>query len=44
MLDFFMLTKAKSRAFKTKKFSKKAKNVQISDADLCEAIQEVMAG
>jgi hypothetical protein len=39
-----MPTKARPRAFKTKKFSKNAKNAQISDAELCEAIQEVMAG
>ena len=39
-----MLTKVKPRAFKTKKFSKNAKNAQISDVELCEVIQEVMAG
>jgi hypothetical protein len=36
--------KTKPRAFKTKKFSKDAKNAHISDADLCDAIKEVMAG
>lgn len=44
MLDFHMPTKAKPRAFKTKKFSKNAQNAQILDADLCGAIREVMAG
>ena len=44
MLDLTMPHKAKPRAFKTKKFSKNAKNSHISDADLCEAIKEVMAG
>ena len=44
MLHFFMLIKAKLKAFKTKKFSKNAKSAQISDAELCEATQEVMAG
>ena len=32
------------RAFKTKRFSKNAKIAHIVDADLCDAIQEVMAG
>ena len=36
--------KAKPRAFKTKKFSKNAKSAFVSDADLCSAIKEVMAG
>jgi hypothetical protein len=39
-----MFSKATLKAFKTKKFSKNAKNAQISDSDLCEAILEVMAG
>jgi hypothetical protein len=32
------------RAFKTKRFSKNAKIAHITDGDLCDAIQEVMAG
>ncbi len=32
------------RAFKTAKFSKDAKKVSITDADLCEAITQVLAG
>lgn len=36
--------KAKPRVFKTRKFSKSAKNAHISDAALCDAIKEVMAG
>ena len=32
------------RAFKTKRFSKNAKFALITDGDLCDAIQEVMAG
>ena len=44
MLAFAMLHKAKPRAFKTKKFSKNAKVAFVSDADLCDAIKEVMAG
>ncbi len=39
-----MPLKTKPRAFKTKKFSKNAKNAHISDADLCDAIKEVMTG
>lgn len=39
-----MAPKTKPRAFKTKKFSKNAKNAHISDVELCEAISEVMAG
>lgn len=39
-----MLAKAAPKAFKTKKFSKNARNAQILDADLCNAIDEVMAG
>lgn len=38
------LKKPKSRAFKTKKFSKSAGKAHISDAELCAAIREVMAG
>lgn len=36
--------KTKPRAFKTKKFSKNAKAAFVTDADLCDAIKEVMAG
>lgn len=32
----------KPKAFKTKKFSKNARSAQISDADLCHAIDQVM--
>ncbi len=32
------------RAFKTKWFSKEAKKANIADAELCEAIKEVMKG
>ncbi len=39
-----MPQKTKPRAFKTKKFSKNAKNAHISDAALCEAIKEVLEG
>jgi hypothetical protein len=34
----------KARAFKTKRFAKGAAKALISDADLCQAIQEVKAG
>lgn len=34
----------KSRAFKTRKISKNAKSASIIDADLCDAIKDVMAG
>ena len=44
MLAFAIPHKAKPRAFKTKKFSKNAKAAFVSDADLCDAIKEVMAG
>ena len=44
MLHFYMSTRPKPKAFKTKRFSKNAKNAQISDSDLCGAIHEVMAG
>lgn len=33
-----------SRVFKTARFSKDAKKARISDADLCAAIRQVMAG
>lgn len=36
--------KTKLRAFKTKRFGKDAKSAHITDADLCAAIKEVMAG
>lgn len=39
-----MAYKTKPRAFKTKKFSKNAKAAFVTDADLCDAIKEVMAG
>ena len=39
-----MPLKTNTRAFKTKKFSRNAKNANISDVDLCGAIKEVMAG
>jgi hypothetical protein len=32
--------KTKPRAFKTKKFSKDAKNAHISGAELCDAIKD----
>ena len=32
------------RTFKTARFSKDAKKVRITDADLCEAITQVLAG
>lgn len=35
---------AQTRAFKTKRFSKSAKNAHIADSDLCEALKEAMAG
>ena len=44
MLDLVVPHKTKPRAFKTKKFSKDAKNAHISGAELCDAIKEVMAG
>ncbi len=34
----------KSRAFKTKRFSKTADDAHISDQDLCAAVKEVMTG
>jgi len=34
----------KARIFKTKKFSKSAAKARISDAELCEAIRQVMVG
>jgi hypothetical protein len=39
-----MLQTTQPRAFKTKRFSKNAKIAHITDGDLCDAIQEVMAG
>jgi hypothetical protein len=33
-----------SRVFKTARFSKDAKKARISDAELCDAIRQVMAG
>lgn len=39
-----MFKKVKPRAFKTKKFSKSAKDARISDDDLCEVIKQVLAG
>lgn len=39
-----MLQNIKPSAFKTKKFSKTAKNAGISDADLRDAIKEVASG
>ena len=39
-----MSQKTQPRAFKTKRFSKSAKSAYITDANLCEAIKEVMAG
>ena len=35
---------AQTRAFKTKRFSKSAKNAHIADSDLCAALKEAMAG
>ena len=32
------------RAFKTARFSKDAKKISITDADICEAITQVLAG
>lgn len=34
----------KPKTFKTKNFSKNARSAQISDADLCNAIDQVMGG
>lgn len=39
-----MPTKPPSRVFKTAKFSKDARKARIQDAELCEAIRQVMAG
>ena len=39
-----MPAKLPKRAFKAAKFSKDAKKANISDAELCEAIRQVMAG
>ena len=39
-----MSSKTPPRAFKTKRFSKSAKSAYITDANLCEAIKEVMSG
>ena len=39
-----MPAKLPQRAFKAAKFSKDAKKANISDAELCEAIRQVMAG
>jgi hypothetical protein len=39
-----MPTKPQSRVFKTARFSKDAKKARISDAELCAAIRQVMAG
>lgn len=39
-----MLSKPQSRVFKTARFSKDAKKARISDAELCAAISQVMAG
>ena len=39
-----MSSKTLPRAFKTKRFSKSAKSAYITDANLCEAIKEVMSG
>jgi hypothetical protein len=39
-----MLQTTQPRAFKTTRFSKNAKIAHITDGDLCDAIQEVMAG
>ena len=38
------MTVQAGRAFKTAWFSRAARKVRISDADLCEAIQQAMAG
>ena len=39
-----MLLPAPQRAFKTARFSKDAKKASIKDAELCEAIAQVLAG
>jgi hypothetical protein len=39
-----MPTKSTARTFKTAKFSKDAKKARITDAELCEAIAQVIAG
>lgn len=39
-----MATKPHSRTFKTARFSKDARKARISDAELCAAIRQVMAG
>ena len=39
-----MLKKPQSRVFKTARFGKDAKKARISDAELCAAIRQVMAG
>lgn len=39
-----MPKKPQSRVFKTARFSKDAKKARISDAELCAAIRQVMAG
>jgi hypothetical protein len=39
-----MSNETPTRVFKTKKFGKNARNAGISDDELCDAIQEVMAG
>lgn len=39
-----MLKRPQSRVFKTARFGKDAKKARISDADLCAAIRQVMAG
>ena len=33
-----------NQSFKTKRFSKSAKNAHIADSDLCAALKEAMAG
>ncbi|MGJ7556788.1 type II toxin-antitoxin system RelE/ParE family toxin [Variovorax sp. RB2P76] len=39
-----MQQKKKTRVFKTTRFGKDAKKARISDEDLCEAIDQVIAG
>jgi hypothetical protein len=39
-----MFLQAKRRIFKTAKFTKEARKARISDADLCSAVRQVMAG
>ena len=39
-----MPTQPSSRIFKTARFSKDAKKARIRDAELCDAIRQVMAG